>query len=45
MPLGPIADLADAERKELERRWTAFQQDPEEGESWEDVKAELIRET
>lgn len=33
-----------AQREELERRWTAFQQDPDEGEPWDDVKASLRRE-
>lgn len=34
--------LTRAQRDELERRWQAFQQNPDEGESWEDVKRSLL---
>jgi putative addiction module component (TIGR02574 family) len=33
--------LTPAQRDELERRWQALQQDPDEGEPWETVKAAL----
>jgi len=36
--------LTDAQRAELERRWLAFQSDPDEGEPWEDVKKTLLEE-
>ena len=36
--------LTDAQKEELERRWHAFQQDPDEGEPWEDVKRSLFSE-
>jgi putative addiction module component (TIGR02574 family) len=36
--------LTPAQRDELERRWQAFQKDPDEGEPWEDVKAALLKE-
>jgi putative addiction module component (TIGR02574 family) len=36
--------LTPAQKKELERRWLAFQERPDEGESWEDVKASLLDE-
>jgi putative addiction module component (TIGR02574 family) len=36
--------LTDAQREELERRWHAFEQNPDEGESWEDVKRSLLSE-
>jgi putative addiction module component (TIGR02574 family) len=31
-----------AQREELERRWEAFQQNPDEGEPWEDVRKSLF---
>lgn len=34
--------LTTAQREELERRWEAFQQNPEEGEPWEDVRKSLF---
>lgn len=36
--------LTTAQRDELERRWQAFQQNPDEGESWEEVKKSLLSE-
>ena len=36
--------LTDAQKAELERRWEAFQKNPEEGESWEKVKRSLLDE-
>ena len=33
-----------AQSAELEQRWQAMQQDPDAGESWEDVRRELDRE-
>ena len=36
--------LTMAQKEELERRWIAFQQHPDEGEPWEDVKASLLEE-
>jgi len=36
--------LTAAQRAELERRWLAFQQHPDEGEAWEDVKRSLLDE-
>jgi putative addiction module component (TIGR02574 family) len=33
--------LTDAQRDELERRWLEFQQHPDDGESWADVKTSL----
>jgi putative addiction module component (TIGR02574 family) len=33
--------LTVAQRDELERRWLDFQQNPDDGESWDDVKASL----
>ncbi|HEX8618808.1 MAG TPA: addiction module protein [Thermoanaerobaculia bacterium] len=36
--------LTSAQRDELERRWQLLQQNPDEGESWEDVKAALLKE-
>jgi len=36
--------LTATQRDELERRWRAFEADPDEGESWEDVKKQLLRE-
>jgi putative addiction module component (TIGR02574 family) len=36
--------LTSAQRDELERRWRAFEQHPDEGEPWEDVKRSLLEE-
>lgn len=36
--------LTDAQKEELERRWRAFEQHPEEGEPWQDVKKSLLGE-
>ena len=36
--------LTPAQRDELERRWLAFEQRPDEGEPWEDVKKSLLDE-
>lgn len=36
--------LTEAQRVELERRWRAFEQDPDEGEPWDDVKRSLLSE-
>lgn len=36
--------LTSAQRNELERRWRAFEQNPDEGEPWEDVKRSLLDE-
>jgi putative addiction module component (TIGR02574 family) len=36
--------LTRGQREELERRWQAFEQRPDEGESWEDVKRSLLDE-
>ncbi len=36
--------LSDAQRQELERRWLDFQQHPDDGESWADVKKTLAAE-
>jgi putative addiction module component (TIGR02574 family) len=36
--------LTNAQRDELERRWRAFEQHPDEGEPWEDVKQALLAE-
>lgn len=33
-----------AQRDELERRWRAFEKDPDAGEPWEDVKKSLLEE-
>ena len=35
--------LTPAQREELERRWKAFELNPDEGEPWEDVKRSLAR--
>jgi putative addiction module component (TIGR02574 family) len=41
----PAADRVEiAQRDELERRWRAFEQHPDEGEPWEDVKRALLDE-
>jgi putative addiction module component (TIGR02574 family) len=34
--------LTAAQRDELERRWQALQQNPDQGEDWDDVRAELL---
>jgi putative addiction module component (TIGR02574 family) len=36
--------LTAAQKEELERRWLAFQESPDEGESWEDVRQSLLSE-
>jgi putative addiction module component (TIGR02574 family) len=36
--------LTQAQREELERRWRSFEQNPDEGEPWEDVKQSLLSE-
>jgi putative addiction module component (TIGR02574 family) len=36
--------LTESQRDELERRWRAFEQNPDEGEAWEDVKRSLLSE-
>ena len=36
--------LTRAQKDELERRWRAFQQNPDEGEPWDDVKRSLLDE-
>jgi len=36
--------LTKAQKQELERRWRAFEQTPDEGEPWEDVKKSLLSE-
>jgi putative addiction module component (TIGR02574 family) len=36
--------LTAAQREELERRWQAFQDRPDEGEPWEDVRKSLLSE-
>jgi putative addiction module component (TIGR02574 family) len=33
--------LTNAQREELERRWLDFEQRPDEGESWDEVKKSL----
>jgi putative addiction module component (TIGR02574 family) len=40
----PDLPLREAQKDELERRWLAFQQDPDEGEPWEHVKDSLLSE-
>jgi putative addiction module component (TIGR02574 family) len=35
------AEITQSQHEELERRWKDLQQNPDEGESWEDVKKEL----
>jgi putative addiction module component (TIGR02574 family) len=35
--------LTKAQKEELERRWHAFERNPDEGEPWEDVKKSLLR--
>ena len=34
--------LTTAQKEELERRWLAFERNPDEGEPWEDVKRSLL---
>ena len=34
--------ITPAQRDELERRWHAFEQHPDDGESWEDVRQSLL---
>lgn len=36
--------LTQAQKNELDRRWNALQQSPDEGEPWEDVKKSLLSE-
>ena len=36
--------LTSAQKEELERRWRAFEENPDEGEPWEDVKQSLLSE-
>ena len=36
--------LTQPQKEELERRWRAFEQNPDEGERWEDVKKSLLSE-
>lgn len=36
--------LTKAQKDELERRWRAFEQNPDEGEPWDDVKKSLLSE-
>jgi putative addiction module component (TIGR02574 family) len=36
--------LTSAQKDELERRWRAFEQNPDEGEPWDDVKRSLLSE-
>lgn len=36
--------ITTAQKEELERRWVAFQDDPDEGEPWEDVRESLLDE-
>ena len=36
--------LTTAQKEELERRWQDFEQNPDEGEFWEDVKRSLLSE-
>ena len=36
--------LTQAQREELDRRWQAFEQRPDEGEPWEDFKSSLLNE-
>ncbi|MEA2336940.1 MAG: hypothetical protein QOE82_947 [Thermoanaerobaculia bacterium] len=37
-------EIVAAQREELERRWIDFQQKPDDGESWSDVKNSLLDE-
>ena len=36
--------LTQAQKDELERRWKALEQNPDEGEAWDDVKRSLLSE-
>ena len=36
--------LTQTQKDELERRWRAFEQNPDEGEPWDDVKRSLLSE-
>jgi putative addiction module component (TIGR02574 family) len=36
--------LTQTQKLELERRWRAFEQNPDEGEPWDDVKRSLLSE-
>jgi len=36
--------ISEAQRTELERRWLALQESPDEGEPWEEVEQSLLRE-
>jgi len=36
--------VTQAQKDELERRWRTFEQNPDEGESWDDVKRSLLNE-
>ena len=36
--------LTKGQKEELERRWRAFEQNPDEGEPWDDVKRSLLSE-
>jgi len=36
--------LSAEQREELERRWLAFEQTPDDGEPWEDVEKSLLAE-
>ncbi|MGZ5444732.1 MAG: addiction module protein [Thermoanaerobaculia bacterium] len=36
--------LTQAQKDELERRWRAFEQNPDEGDPWDDVKKSLLSE-
>lgn len=36
--------LTAAQKDELERRWLDFEQNPDEGEPWDDVKKSLLEE-
>jgi putative addiction module component (TIGR02574 family) len=36
-----LVEITAAQREELERRWIDFQRNPDDGESWSDVKKSL----
>jgi len=36
-------ELTDAEREELDRRWTAYERDPSVGSPWAEVRARIQR--
>ncbi len=36
-------ELTDAEREELDRRWSAFERDPSAGSPWNEVRARILR--